>query len=77
MDTCSYLLQGIVFLGDGCWGVKPEEIRQVEDTPYMVMAESRNHVYYITADQSGMSFTAVDTNGLTFDYWAVSKPITF
>jgi hypothetical protein len=58
---------GIVFLGDGAWGMEPREVRSPSETWYLAKAKSVMHFLRVTLDGSRQSFEAIDTKGRVFD----------
>jgi acid phosphatase type 7 len=56
---------GIVFLGDGAWGVatRPPDPGRT----YLATAEERRHIFLVTLGESGRTVQAIDVNGVVFD----------
>lgn len=56
---------GIVYLGDGCWGLDP---RTVTDREYLRVAEQSKNVIRVAVSADGTrQYTAVDETGATLD----------
>lgn len=61
---------GIVFLGDGAWGVGPREIGRDqggEPAWYLARSASTNHAIIVTLDGAHQHFLVVDHTGKTID----------
>lgn len=57
--------RGIVYLGDGAWGVglrQPDTARDFLET-----AEARHHAYLVEISAAGRRISALDKNGVVFD----------
>ena len=56
---------GIIFVGDGAWGVSTRE----PDTnrPYLSKAEERHHALLVTLTGTNRTIEAIDTTGAVFD----------
>jgi acid phosphatase type 7 len=71
---------GILYLGDGAWGVKARPITPpVEQIWYLARAEQRNHIWLVTLEESAATFEAMDMDGEVFDKVATqtlrSRPV--
>jgi acid phosphatase type 7 len=56
---------GIVFLGDGAWGVS---LRQPDQTrTNLAVAEARHHAFLVEITSQGRRIRALDKNGVVFD----------
>jgi hypothetical protein len=71
---------GIVFAGDGAWGV---ELRAPDATrTYLQGAQARHHAFLVTISNTGRTIEAVDKTGVVFDSFSQgidgipSAPIT-
>ena len=62
---------GIVFLGDGAWGVEPRPFHPVADTWYLEKAESRRHVMIVEVLESALEGRVYDEEGQLLDSWKV------
>lgn len=62
---------GIVFLGDGAWGVEPRPVHSVAETWYLQKAEPRRHVMIVEVLESTLEGRVYDQNGELFDRWSV------
>ena len=66
---------GILYLGDGCWGVKPREVPKPGAAWYLARAESRNHVWIVDLQPDKTArFRAMDPTGEIFDEVAPKSP---
>jgi acid phosphatase type 7 len=65
---------GIVFLGDGAWGVST---RKVDEAWYLAVAEPRRHLFHVTLHPIGaIEIEAVDGSGEVFDRVTFDTPRT-
>lgn len=60
---------GIVYLGDGCWGIDP---REPKDAWYLAKKESKNHVYMIELNQTKATIEAIDLSEQIIDRLEIS-----
>ena len=58
---------GILYLGDGCWGVATRPVPAPGSVWYLARAESRNHLWQVTLDGGKATFEAIDVEGHVFD----------
>ena len=58
---------GIVFLGDGAWGVDIRTVKETEGRHDLQVAASRRHAYLATFTATGRTVQAVDVDGVVFD----------
>ncbi|HMP74225.1 MAG TPA: fibronectin type III domain-containing protein [Kiritimatiellia bacterium] len=58
---------GIVFMGDGAWGVDTRTVKETEGREDLQVAEKRHHAYLATFTDTGRVVRAVDVNGVFFD----------
>ncbi len=58
--------EGTIYLGDGCFGVNPREIKNL-DLGYLEKAESRRHFWFVEVDAEKLIAKAVDEEGHIFD----------
>lgn len=58
---------GIIYVGDGSWGVTPRDIHPVEDTWYIKKAQSVRAFTLLTLEGSHFSFISVDEDGNVID----------
>jgi hypothetical protein len=59
---------GIVYLGDGAWGVQPRPVVTPEEAWYLARAEARRHVFVVTLKPEGaVQVEAIDATGQAFD----------
>ncbi len=59
--------EGVLYLGDGCWGRTPRPNHPAEDTWYLVRSESINHVILTTVHGNQRNYEMIDVNGNVFD----------
>jgi len=59
--------QGIVFIGDGNWGVGIRNIHDVDETWYLTRAEELRHFILMTLQGREQHFLMVDEDGQVFD----------
>ncbi|MDX9882670.1 MAG: fibronectin type III domain-containing protein [Prolixibacteraceae bacterium] len=59
--------RGIVFLGDGAWGVKVREVHPVGETWYLKQALSQRHFILLTIEGSHQQLTVVNEDGEIID----------
>lgn len=68
---------GILYLGDGAWGVVPREVPSPEVGWWLAKAESRNHLWHAELRPDGTAtLEAVDPSGEKFDSVTLSAPRT-
>lgn len=58
---------GVLYLGDGCWGMSPRTAATPEERPYLVKSVSASHVIRVTLDGGERRFIAVDVEGNQID----------
>ncbi|MGB7158139.1 MAG: fibronectin type III domain-containing protein [Tepidisphaeraceae bacterium] len=59
---------GIVYVGDGCWGVMPRPVPKLEDAWYLAKAAPRNHVWIVDlGTDHTATLRAMDPTGEVFD----------
>jgi hypothetical protein len=58
---------GVLYIGDGGWGVPPRAVHDAGTTWYLARAEPVNHFIVTTIDGDRMSHRAVDVLGRAFD----------
>ncbi len=59
--------EGVLYLGDGCWGVVPRTVATPEQRPYLEKTASTRHVIRVTLDGDERDFLAVDDQGRVID----------
>ncbi len=68
---------GIVYLGDGAWGVNTRTVPSKEEGWYLAHAEPRRHLHHITLHPSGqIKAEAVDAEGKVFDQTTLERART-
>jgi len=65
--------RGIVYVGDGCWGVGTRTVHPPDSTWYLERAESVRHVLIITLRPDGKTVDAYNAMGEKFD--SVTLPV--
>lgn len=58
---------GIVYFGDGAWGVRTREVRPVEEYGYMARVESVRHAIIMTLEGPHASFEVIAEDGRIID----------
>lgn len=58
---------GILYLGDGCWGRGPRPVMAADETWYLEKSASANHFILVTLTKSKRTFTAIDQQGSVID----------
>ena len=64
---------GVLYLGDGAWGVSTGVILDREEKTYLAKAESRRHLILVTLTKEQATYEAIDATGVVFDR-TVSTP---
>lgn len=59
--------EGIIFIGDGAWGVGPRETHPVEETWYLEKALSVRHCIITTLEKDKISFRVLDATNQEID----------
>lgn len=59
--------EGVVYFGDGAWGVSTRETHPVEETWYLKRAASRRHAIIATLQGQHASFFVADEDGVIID----------
>jgi hypothetical protein len=59
---------GIVYLGDGCFGRDPREVNE-GNRWYLEKASQTAHFWAVTVEKAKLTCIAVDENGAEFDRW--------
>ena len=66
---------GIVYLGDGAWGVGTRPVPAPGEAWYLAHAEARRHVFVVTLKPEGaVAVDAIDAAGVVFDQCALQSP---
>ncbi len=69
--------RGIIYLGDGCWGVHTRDVPEPGAAWYLAHAESRKHLFHVTLHPEGrIDVEAVDAEGEVFDALSLDRPRT-
>jgi 3',5'-cyclic AMP phosphodiesterase CpdA len=58
---------GVIYVGDGSWGVGPRDIHDVEETWYLKKAQSVRAFTLLTLEGSHFSFISIDEDGNIID----------
>lgn len=69
------VVDGIVYIGDGAWGVPPREVKPVESTWYLERSESMRNAVIVTIHGDLLGFVAIDPAGKTIDEMPLSPPV--
>jgi hypothetical protein len=68
---------GILYLGDGAWGVNTRTVPSLDEAWYLAKAEPRRHLWHVTLQPKGRALIeAVDASGEVFDSVTLSRPRT-
>ncbi len=68
---------GILYLGDGAWGVKTRTVPTKEEGWWLAKAEPRNHLWFVEMNPKGTAtIQAVDDKGKVFDEVELKEPRT-
>jgi hypothetical protein len=68
---------GILYLGDGAWGVATRTVPEPGTAWWLAKAEGRNHVWEVKIRNNGTStIRAIDIDGKEFDKVEVLTPRT-
>jgi hypothetical protein len=61
-------VSGVVYLGDGAWGVEVRPVATPEEAWYLARSEARRHVFVVTLRAGGeATVQAIDVAGAVFD----------
>ncbi len=58
---------GIIYLGDGCWGVDTRSVPKPGELWYLAKAESKRHLICVTVQNGKPSYTAYEADGKVID----------
>ena len=58
---------GILYLGDGAWGVGTRKVPKPGEKWFLAKAESRNHFWLVTLTDKTPRYQAIDREGVVFD----------
>lgn len=68
---------GIIYLGDGAWAVRPRPVPALDKAWWLANTESRNHIFSVRLRADGTTqIQAVDMQGKVFDRLNLTKPRT-
>lgn len=62
---------GIIFVGDGCWGVRPRRPHDVNETWYLKVAKPERHAIIVTLHNDLSEYLVVNDRGQTIDSFEV------
>lgn len=65
---------GIVYVGDGAWGVAVRPTHPVRETWYLARAEPMRHAIIVTVDGPHLHFEVINEDGHIIDDFRISKP---
>ncbi len=60
-------IHGVLYLGDGAWGMSPRRVATPKERPYLAKSVSSSHVIRVTLDGKSRRFLAVDEKGRAID----------
>ncbi len=66
-------VRGIVYLGDGCWGVKPRTPTSLDKRWYLAEAQSWNHFFSLVLDEKGLHLETIGRGGLVLERFSFSR----
>lgn len=64
---------GVIYFGDGAWGVGTREVRPVEDYGYMARVESVRHAIIMTLQAGHATFEVISEHGTIIDRFPESR----
>jgi 3',5'-cyclic AMP phosphodiesterase CpdA len=59
--------EGVVYLGDGCWGVSPRTTVSLKEAWYLARAASKNHFFLVSVNQNACCVQAFGSEGQLLD----------
>ncbi len=59
---------GIVYIGDGCWGVRERDVRTPAEDWYLAHTASRRHFILITVTDGHRDMKVIDRDGMLIDH---------
>ena len=62
--------RGIVYLGDGCWGVDTRDVPKTDEVWYLAKAESKRHLICVTIFNGKPYYVAYEANGKVIDRYS-------
>jgi len=69
--------RGLLFLGDGAWGVHTRPVPAPGEVWYLAHAEARRHLFHVTLRPDGSAqIDAIDARGEVFDQVSLDRPRT-
>jgi hypothetical protein len=63
----TYPQNGVIYLGDGSWGVNPRKIKDLRKKPYLEKSGSVNAVFLVTCDKDLCQIVALNNQGIEID----------
>lgn len=66
--------EGVVYMGDGAWGVSTREVEPEGSRWYLADAQSKRHFILVTLDGDDRLVHVVDEDGVYFDSWPPALP---
>ncbi|GAB4196539.1 MAG: hypothetical protein Kow00105_10670 [Phycisphaeraceae bacterium] len=61
---------GVLYVGDGAWGVEPRTVATPEERPFLSKSVSASHVIRVTLEPGSRHFMAVDVAGNEIDQFS-------
>ena len=59
--------RGVVYMGDGCWGVDTRDVPKPGEVWYLAKAESKRHLICVTISDGKPNYVAFEANGKVID----------
>lgn len=66
-------VRGVVYLGDGCWGVKPRVPTSLDKRWYLAEAASWNHIFSLVLDEKGLHLETIGRGGVVLEKFSFSR----
>lgn len=60
---------GVLYLGDGAWGVKPRQTKKAHATSYLAKVRSTQHFIKVKLSESEREYTAISPSGEIVDHY--------
>jgi len=61
--------QGVLYLGDGAWGVKPRQPKKAQSTSYLAKTRAASHFIKVKLTESERDYTAITPEGEIIDHY--------
>jgi hypothetical protein len=68
--------KGVVYIGDGSWGVRTRQIEPdwKEKRPFLAFAEANNHLIKVKLKKDELTFEGIKADGVIFDRYSKKIP---